>query len=127
MTATATVDLDHDPSDAPAIVWVRVHDGRADRNPALVDASGLGEVLTMFGTDRAFDIGSFITLPNNSRWPLVGVRETFDATGWTQDVSIGDWVREDSVHPTRCTALRDVSHRIKRALGTSKGAYGLVT
>ncbi|MDT4924884.1 MAG: hypothetical protein QOG01_2597 [Pseudonocardiales bacterium] len=127
MTATATVDLDYDSSDATALVWVRVHDGRANRNPALVDASGLGEVLTMFGTDRAFDIGGFITLPNNSRWPLVGVNETFDATGWTQDVSIGDWAREDSVPPTRCTALRDVSYRIKRALGASKAAHELVS
>jgi hypothetical protein len=44
MTAIATVDLDYDPSAAAALVWVRVHDGRANRNPALVDASGRGEV-----------------------------------------------------------------------------------
>jgi hypothetical protein len=81
----------------------------------------------MFGSDRAFDLGGFITLSDNSRWPLVEVRESFDATGWTQDVSIGDWSLDQPAPPSRCTALRDVSYRIKRAAGASKTAYGLVT
>jgi hypothetical protein len=73
-------------------VTVTVHDGRRDRDEALVDPNTqLGAVLVRFEAAAPFRVGDPLTLPDGSQWPVTDVRDRMTLSGaWSQIVTIGD-------------------------------------
>jgi hypothetical protein len=73
-------------------VTVTVHDGRSNRDEALVDpTTHLGAVLVRFQAATPFRIGDSLTLPDGSQWPVTGVRDQMSLSGaWSQVVTIGE-------------------------------------
>jgi hypothetical protein len=73
-------------------VSVTVHDGRSNRDEALVDPdTRLGAVLVRFQAATPFRVGDSLTLPDGSQWPVADVRSQMSLSGvWSQVVTIGD-------------------------------------
>lgn len=73
-------------------VTVTVHDGRSNRDDALVDPkTRLGAVLVRFQAATPFRVGDSLTLPDGSQWPVTAVRTRMSLSGsWAQVVTIGD-------------------------------------
>lgn len=70
-------------------IKVIVRDGRMGRDPQLVTDEG-GEVLMTFDSDRPYDEGDVLTLPNGDRVQVIGLKETISATGWDLTLYVGD-------------------------------------
>jgi hypothetical protein len=73
-------------------VSVKVHDGRKNRNPDLIDPkTGLGELLVQFMAAVPFRVGDQVALPDGTRWPAATVSDRMTLSGaWSQVISIGD-------------------------------------
>lgn len=67
---------------------VIVRDARLGPDPALVTGEG-GEVLHEFESDRIYDLGDRLVLPDGTQVKVIGFRETF-ADEHTQVLMIGN-------------------------------------
>jgi hypothetical protein len=71
------------------MIQVVVRDGRIGRGPSRVTAEG-GEVLTSFESERPFDEGDRLTLPDGTTVCVIGSTEEVSPTSWRQVVYVGD-------------------------------------
>lgn len=71
-------------------IQIVLHDGRIGRDPNRVDSEGYGEVLATFESDRPFEEGDFVSLPDGTEVKVVGIRETISKDIWSQDLAVGE-------------------------------------
>jgi hypothetical protein len=73
------------------VITVRVHDGRAGRDPQLVDAeTNQGELLLTFSSTRPYNLEDRLWLPDGTVVEVIGVRESWRPDSTEQDLSVGD-------------------------------------
>jgi hypothetical protein len=72
------------------VIYIEVRDGRMGRDPELVTEAG-GELLASFKSDRPFEEGDRLTLPDGTTVQVIGYDEVIgDPQGWKQVLFVGD-------------------------------------
>lgn len=72
------------------MIYIEVRDGRMGRDPKLVTEAG-GEVLATFDSDKPFNEGDRLNLPDGTTVEVIGYEEVLGGPkGWSQILFVGD-------------------------------------